>query len=341
MDMIPVDVFLERIKKRVGQGYIWSNYFKSKTTEAVIEATRKKALGFSGSNPFKNDGNSGRTYANKCRRWIGKYAGDCSGMIKAAWWEDPLGNIIYKYKGYPDTNEAGMIRDAKVKGSIANIPEKPGLGVQFPGHIGVYIGNGKVIEARGVNYGVVVTDIKDRPWQNYLEIPFVDYSTYSGRDSDIMLKQGDKGQAVYDYQTVCKEAGYDVGDWANMKDSNIKDGRDGSFGPYMKDLTESIQKEFNLKIVGYVNAETYGKIANKAISAAANKVVEPRVLKVGDKVIVNGKGYSASDKSGSRTNRLYSNQAMKINKIEKSAKAPYHLEINGVDIGWFEESQIK
>jgi peptidoglycan hydrolase-like protein with peptidoglycan-binding domain len=160
-----------------------------------------------------------------------------------------------------------------------------------------------------------------------------------------MLKQGDKGQAVYDYQTVCKEAGYDVGDWANMKDSNIKDGRDGSFGTHMKEVTEAAQKEFGMKVTGYVDADTYGRIANKAIINIVNKSypapVYPRVLKVSDKVIVNGKGYSASDKSGSRTNRLYSNQAMKINKIEKSAKAPYHLEINGVDIGWFEESQIK
>lgn len=34
-------------------------------------------------------------------------------------------------------------------------------------HVGVYVGDGKVIEAKGRAYGVVKTDIKDYPWNMY------------------------------------------------------------------------------------------------------------------------------------------------------------------------------
>ena len=44
---------------------------------------------------------------------------------------------------------------ASEKGSIDTIPEIPGLAVWHKGHIGIYIGNGEVIEAMGSRYGVV------------------------------------------------------------------------------------------------------------------------------------------------------------------------------------------
>ena len=34
-------------------------------------------------------------------------------------------------------------------------------------HIGVYIGNDTVIEAKGADYGVVQTSLKDGSWTNY------------------------------------------------------------------------------------------------------------------------------------------------------------------------------
>lgn len=176
------------------------------------------------------------------------------------------------------------------------------------------------------------------------EAALVDY-LFRLEHGGIMLKYGDKGQAVYDYQTACKEAGYDIGNWENMKDADTKDGRDGSFGNHMKKVTEAAQKEFGIKVTGYVDADTYGRIVNKAFANIVNKSCNyptyPRVLKVGSKVVVNGRGYSASDKTGERTSKSYSNKTMNINRIEKSASAPYHLDINGLDIGWFEESQVK
>ena len=43
------------------------------------------------------------------------------------------------------------------------------------GHIGVYIGGGEVIEAMGTHYGVVKTQLTDRNWTAWLEIPYIQY----------------------------------------------------------------------------------------------------------------------------------------------------------------------
>lgn len=44
------------------------------------------------------------------------------------------------------------------------------------GHIGVYIGNGEVIEAMGTKYGVVKTQLEGRGWTHWLEVPGIEYA---------------------------------------------------------------------------------------------------------------------------------------------------------------------
>jgi hypothetical protein len=61
------------------------------------------------------------------------------------------------------------------KGSIGSIPEVPGVLVFLDGHVGVYIGGGYVIEARGHKYGVVKTKLKDRPWTSWGYCPYITY----------------------------------------------------------------------------------------------------------------------------------------------------------------------
>lgn len=46
-----------------------------------------------------------------------------------------------------DVGANAMFANATVKGTIDTIPEVPGLAVWVDGHIGIYIGNGEVIEA--------------------------------------------------------------------------------------------------------------------------------------------------------------------------------------------------
>ncbi|MDD3064509.1 MAG: peptidoglycan-binding protein [Massilibacteroides sp.] len=105
---------------------------------------------------------------------VGKRGADCIGLIKGfLWWQGDDKNP--KYDRDTDVNEAGMLQRSKVKGKIDTMPDKEGILVYYSGHVGVYVGNGKVIEARGVDYGVVETNLKDRKWTDWSECPYVDY----------------------------------------------------------------------------------------------------------------------------------------------------------------------
>jgi nucleoid-associated protein YgaU len=80
---------------------------------------------------------------------------------------------------------------------ITSIPEQPGVLVFFDGHVGVYIGNGQVIEARGSDHGVVQTALRARPWMTWGRCPWIDYCavpvTQSSQSGEIthVVKQGD------------------------------------------------------------------------------------------------------------------------------------------------------
>ena len=68
-----------------------------------------------------------------------------------------------------------MFENAKVKGTIDTIPEVPGLAVWSDGHIGIYIGNGEVIEAMNTLRGVTRTKLVGREWTLWLQIPYISY----------------------------------------------------------------------------------------------------------------------------------------------------------------------
>ena len=75
----------------------------------------------------------------------------------------------------PDIGADAMYYNAQVKGTLDTMPETPGLAVWRSGHIGVYVGDGEVIEAMGTAYGVVRTKLAERSWTAWLEIPYISY----------------------------------------------------------------------------------------------------------------------------------------------------------------------
>lgn len=75
----------------------------------------------------------------------------------------------------PDIGADTMYANATEKGTIDTIPEIPGLAVWHEGHIGIYIGGGKVIEAMGTKYGVVETELAGRGWTHWLKVPYITY----------------------------------------------------------------------------------------------------------------------------------------------------------------------
>ena len=47
--------------------------------------------------------------------------------------------------------------------------------VSYTHLIGVYIGNGEVVEAMGTRYGVVKTKLEGARWTHWLKIPYISY----------------------------------------------------------------------------------------------------------------------------------------------------------------------
>ncbi len=109
--------------------------------------------------------------------WLGDRTADCVGLIKGYGWLNPdTLELVYGANGMPDIDCDSMYYNATEKGAISSIPEIPGLAVWCAGHIGIYIGNGEVIEARGTQYGVVRTKLSERNWTHWLKIPYITYS---------------------------------------------------------------------------------------------------------------------------------------------------------------------
>lgn len=110
--------------------------------------------------------------------YSGKPSFDCIGLIKGyEWLNEDTGFIRYASNGFPDVGANGMERAATVKGTIDSLPEIPGLAVWMDGHIGVYIGDGAVIEAKGNRYGVVQSALSESAWTHWLQLPGITYVT--------------------------------------------------------------------------------------------------------------------------------------------------------------------
>ena len=105
----------------------------------------------------------------------GKICTDCSGLIKGFMMTRENGQIVYTPS--LDLGANGYYNNATEKGTIKTMPDIPGLAVWKEGHIGVYIGNGEVIEARGFDYGVKKYKLSERPFTKWLKIPGLNYIT--------------------------------------------------------------------------------------------------------------------------------------------------------------------
>lgn len=154
---------------RIGTGYVYGTYGHV-LTESLLTAKRKQY-------PLKVTPYLSFIRAN----WLGKPVQDCVGLIKGHYWANDDGRIVYKLDGLPDVSANGLYNTAKEKGPIATLPEIKGLIVWKRGHVGVYIGNGEVIEAHGTKSGVIRTrltkTVNDTGWKEWFKCPFIDYVT--------------------------------------------------------------------------------------------------------------------------------------------------------------------
>jgi len=108
--------------------------------------------------------------------WLWKRTADCVGLIKGySWYDTETQKTLLVSNGMPDIGADTMYENATEKGAIDTIPEILGLAVWKEGHIGVYIGGGKVVEAYGTTTGVIRSELADGGWSHWLKIPYINY----------------------------------------------------------------------------------------------------------------------------------------------------------------------
>lgn len=103
---------------------------------------------------------------------MGKRVHDCVGLIKGYRWSDTPTSVP-TYELLQDVSAEGLFGECiRYKGYIGDdewnntFSTIPGVCVFFEGfpHVGVSMGDGTVIEAKGAAYGVVQDNISNRPW---------------------------------------------------------------------------------------------------------------------------------------------------------------------------------
>jgi len=170
---------------------------------------------------------------------------DCVGVIKGYMWTNGGKGVLEAYgtdkeieskygsNNCPDKSANGMFTYAKSKGvewgPIASIPEIPGIAVRYDGHVGVYIGDGKVVEWRGFSYGSRITKLSGRKWLHWYKLPFINYDAAANTEpgevtlGERTLKLTDplmKGGDVKMLQELLMKIGYEL----------PKYGADGEYG---------------------------------------------------------------------------------------------------------------
>lgn len=194
----------------------------------------------------------------------GKRVHDCVGLIKGYRWSaTPTSAPVYNAS--QDVPVSGLYAQCSKRGGIASMPDIPGTCVFIPNqHVGVYIGDGWVIEARGHAYGVVKTRLKDRPWTQWGKPSWLTYDTKPGTGSSTtnkgegttinvttkQVQKGNSGAAVKALQILLNGNGFSCGSV------------DGDFGTLTDSALKQYQKASGLTADGIAGPKTWAKLLN-------------------------------------------------------------------------------
>lgn len=148
---------------QLGRPY-WYGCFGQKASEALYERKRKQYPKMYTATDFLQQ--------------VGQKVHDCIGLIKGYFWCDNADDTSPKYcsNGFAELSVNMLYTHCKRKSTdMGKLPEVPGIAVFMMGHVGIYIGGGEVIEARGHRYGVVKTKLTERPWKRWAWIEEIEY----------------------------------------------------------------------------------------------------------------------------------------------------------------------
>lgn len=229
-------------------GYIWgtAGVMWTAAKQAQLEKTTDA------------DRKSGRQYGSK---WIGHMVADCSGLFSWAFKE--LGGYMY-HGSNTMWDKYCTAKGELIKGKRDDGKElKPGTAIfthatEKRGHVGLYIGDGWVIEASGTINGVIKSKITISKWKEWGELKGVDYEgaapdviTDPGENETLgTIRKGDKGPTVKYAQQLLLDRGYRL----------PKYGADGDYGSETVAAVKAFQKDWGLKQDGIIGPKTWEKL---------------------------------------------------------------------------------
>lgn len=199
---------VEYVKAQLGKPY-WFGTYGQIATETLYQQKKKQYPQFYTATDYKLQ--------------YGKRTHDCIGLIKGYLWSDTPTSAP-KYNAAQDVSADGMLAICKEKGKIDTIPELPGVLVFSSQHVGVYIGNGYVVEARGHRYGVVKTKLSERGWKSWGKCPWIEYGEpkkESVNASSENLVLAFQKAALADDKTLLPKYGAD-GDYGSETESAMR-----------------------------------------------------------------------------------------------------------------------
>ena len=222
-----IDLFRQALEEE--WGYIWGKSGQTWTQASQNAATRDMTVRYG-------------------QKWVGRRVADCSGLF--VWAFKQLGGSIYHgsntmWRKY--TTEKGTLT------GTMNI--RPGTAVftvgsdGVRGHVGLYIGGGICIEAKGTAYGVVTSQLSR--WDEWGELVGVEYDLPVDRITIAprTLRKGDRGTDVEEVQRILnQDSRYGVLDV------------DGIFGRDTEASVRAFQADNGLTPDGIVGAKTWAKL---------------------------------------------------------------------------------
>ena len=236
--MITVSALIEKFRYALANdwGYIWGTAGVVWTAAKQANATREMTVKYG-------------------KKWINHVVADCRGLF--SWAFKQLGGYMYHgsdtmFRKYTTSN--GELKNgARADGK----PLLPGTAVftwkaseKKYGHVGLYVGDGYVIEAKGTQYGVIRSSVADKRWTHWGELKGVSYSDEPVPEKKPTLKKGDSGAWVTLAQTELINKGYDCG----------KTGADGKFGSNTEAAVKRFQNDHSLKVDGIIGEDTWNAL---------------------------------------------------------------------------------
>ena len=196
-----IDLFREAVNDQWG-------YIYGETHRMWTEALQKKYVEQYNSDPVKWKDHE--TSAKLGSKWVGHWVTDCSGIF--AWAFKELGGSI-AHGSNSMWKKYSIAKGALSQGSRTDGQElKPGTAVftgneSNHGYVGLYVGNGEVIEASGTKVGVICSSISLDKWTSWAELKGVQYDGDGEEEGQPVPVTPEKGSAYVNATRVALRIG--------------------------------------------------------------------------------------------------------------------------------------